>query len=265
MTRSTNAVTVGLDPAPALSVQVTLQATPATHGAAVVTSTISVSNTGNQRTPATVLSSLQWTGFSCTGSGINSIASLDPGATISCTASFAFDQNTYEGAVASASPFDTGSLETSITATATGPNAPAAASATVTIPTSYTAATAVSIDSCTMPATAGKLQKPPWGLCSPCPTSSSVHPDGVVCSIWDSGMSWYSANVCHRCLCDCTCSWHHRLRGVCPQHGHCGALQRCSCKHEQHHHRLHPKHSCGAGSQCHHVLCGAQGSAANRL
>jgi hypothetical protein len=120
----------------------------------VVHATVEVSNTGNVRVSNITLTSDEWTGINCTGSGAANISLLNPGGTALCTASYTFTQTVFENAAASTTA--AGSLATSIIATATGTTAPAAVTANIAIPTAYSAAAVVHIDSCTIPATAGE-------------------------------------------------------------------------------------------------------------
>lgn len=160
-----------------------------------------MSNTGNTRVSSITLTSAStaaWTGFTCTGG--HPIASIAPGITVHCSATFAFDQATYEGAATGSTA--SGSLATSITATATGANAPSPVIASVPIATSYSAAAVVHIDSCTMPSTGERtvvlLLRQPYHCRSIGILRSAGMVAPVSCIPYDFNLVavWYSITCC---------------------------------------------------------------------
>jgi hypothetical protein len=110
---------------------------------------------GNTRLRNTSLASTQWTGFNCTISNTNLITILEPATSTECTATYTFDQATYEGAAA-AGTANSGSHATEITALSYAQNAtlsytvaPATGPEAVVIPTSYAASMSITIVGCT--------------------------------------------------------------------------------------------------------------------
>jgi hypothetical protein len=120
---------------------------------AAVTATITVTNMGNTRLHNTTLASTQWTDFACAPGSANLIALLEPATDTTCTATYTFDQDAFEGAASAA---DAGSLATTISALSYAQNAtlaytvePAMGPEAVPIPTTYAASMSIAILSCT--------------------------------------------------------------------------------------------------------------------
>lgn len=114
---------------------------------------VSVANTGNTRLQSITLTSATWTAIKCGGSGTGTIALLNPGDTLYCSANYTMTQSSYEGASTSSAATD--SLSTTITAASANLTAQGGqVDLTVGVPTAYTAAMVVTIDSCSLPSDA---------------------------------------------------------------------------------------------------------------
>jgi hypothetical protein len=108
---------------------------------------------GNTRLRNTSLASDQWTAFSCAPGTTNLITILEPATGTTCTATYTFSQDVFEGAATAANE---GTLATTIDAVSSAQNAtlsytvaPATGPEAVAIPTSYAASMTIAIVSCT--------------------------------------------------------------------------------------------------------------------